>query len=224
MGLPRQAMLCLALMLLDHAAGSLILYVTFDDGTAADDSGNGFDGTLEGAPELTTGFMGSALSFDGTDDYVTFPSGVTADIQGSAARTVCLWVQRDTTTWQDGVFFAYGDDGTEYGSFTLRSNCCSQAVLVMREGNHNNDDVTIPSSAAFDDGEWHHICETYDGTDLVVYFDGSAIATKAYTLETQSTHSLVLGENIGGHGWKFKGAMDEVYAVSYTHLTLPTKA
>ena len=47
------------------------------------------------------------LYFDGTDDYVEFPSAVTADILGSAARTICLWAVIDSFSG-DGGLFDYG--------------------------------------------------------------------------------------------------------------------
>ncbi|KAH8088776.1 concanavalin A-like lectin/glucanase [Aureococcus anophagefferens] len=128
----------------------------FDDGEAEDDYGE-LDGTIEGAT-ATTGRDGSgALSFDGVDDYVEFPSAVTADILGNSDRTLCLWLQRDTTSWEDGTFFTYGDDGVAYGSFALRSNCCSENVLVERHGNDDNWDLSV---SGLDDGGWHHVCMT----------------------------------------------------------------
>ncbi|KAK7254255.1 hypothetical protein SO694_0000916 [Aureococcus anophagefferens] len=45
-----------------------------------------------------------ALSFDGTDDYVEFPSAVTADIQGQQRADVCLWA----------VINSFSSDGSEY--------------------------------------------------------------------------------------------------------------
>ncbi|KAH8053370.1 glutathione transferase [Aureococcus anophagefferens] len=164
---------------------TLVAY-SFDDGEAEDDYGE-LDGTIEGAT-ATTGRDGSgALSFDGVDDYVEFPSAVTADILGNSDRTLCLWLQRDTTSWEDGTFFTYGDDGVAYGSFALRSNCCSENVLVERHGNDDNWDLSV---SGLDDGGWHHVCMTYeDSVGTKVYFDASLVSTTAMTLDTQSTNA-----------------------------------
>ena len=103
---------------------TLELYVSFDGGAAADDSGNGYDGTMYGGAAATTGAFGSigALYFDGTDDYVEFPAGATADILGSSARTVCLWAKIDA--FDGGDIFGYGNNGDAYlgGEFGLRTH------------------------------------------------------------------------------------------------------
>ena len=86
------------------ASGSLIAHYSFDDGTAAEDSDSSLDGTISGAT-ATTGRDGSgALSFDGEDDYVEFPAEVTADILGSAARTLCLWALIDNFDAYTAIF------------------------------------------------------------------------------------------------------------------------
>ncbi|KAH8050192.1 hypothetical protein JL721_11453 [Aureococcus anophagefferens] len=188
---------------------TLVAYYSFDDGEAEDDYGE-LDGTIEGAT-ATTGRDGSgALSFDGVDDYVEFPSAVTADILGNSDRTLCLWLQRDTTSWEDGTFFTYGDDGVASGSFALRSNCCSENVLVEHHGNDDNWDLSV---SGLDDGGWHHVCMTYeDSVGTKVYFDASLVSTTAMTLDTQSTNALRVGAYFGG--WVFTGAIDEVYVYS----------
>ena len=59
------------LCLVSTASADLIGYWTFDEGSgnvAADSSGNGNDGTLEGGPNWVSGQLGSALEFEGSDD------------------------------------------------------------------------------------------------------------------------------------------------------------
>jgi hypothetical protein len=46
-----------------------------------DDSGNGFDGILNGATWVNDGVLGGVLEFDGICDYVDFP-----EIDSSAPR------------------------------------------------------------------------------------------------------------------------------------------
>ena len=89
-----------------HSHSTLVAHYSFDDGTAADDAvGDGsLDGTITGAT-MTTGLFGSgALAFDGSGNYVEFPTEVTADILGSSARTVCLWAVIDD--WDLGALFS----------------------------------------------------------------------------------------------------------------------
>src|SRR5690606_18773809 len=56
---------------LDIPTEGLVAYYSFDDGTATDNSGNGFDGTINGAT-VTEGISGSSLNFD-FGNIVTLP-------------------------------------------------------------------------------------------------------------------------------------------------------
>ena len=59
---------------------------------AADSSVSGNVGTLTNGPTWTTsGRVGGALSFDGTDDYVSVANEATYDITGSI--TVAAWIK-----------------------------------------------------------------------------------------------------------------------------------
>ncbi len=51
---------------------SLVAYYSFDDGTARDDSGNGYNGIIYGATS-TDGVRGKSLFFDGKNDYISLP-------------------------------------------------------------------------------------------------------------------------------------------------------
>jgi hypothetical protein len=50
----------------------LVAYYSFDDGTAMDNSGNGYSGTIQGA-SVTSGIREMALHYDGTNDIVDIP-------------------------------------------------------------------------------------------------------------------------------------------------------
>ena len=55
------------------AGSGLVAHYTFDDGTATDNSGNGNNGTVNGATYVD-GKAGQALSFDGDDGHVAINS------------------------------------------------------------------------------------------------------------------------------------------------------
>ena len=145
---------------------TLVARYSFDDGTAAEDGDSSLDGTINGAT-ATTGRDGSgALSFDGTDDYVEFPSAVTADIRGSNSRTICLWAVIDE--WDEGALFSHGSgaDGMEFGLMAKTSGTI-QAQL------HGGSYDTAVALSGSDDGDWHHYCLAYDGS-WTLYFDGAS--------------------------------------------------
>ena len=63
-----------------------------------------------------------------------------------------------------------------------------------------------------DDGDWHHYCHTYDGTDWLLYFDGTLAHAETVALNTASDNPLTLGRRYSG-SWTgyLSGSIDEVY-------------
>jgi alpha-L-rhamnosidase len=66
-----------------------------------------------------------------------------------------------------------------------------------------------PSEVA--DGKWHHVAMTYDGQELVCYFDGSRRNVRAIkgNLEYRGRESAYIGSN-SGNTEPFDGGIDEV--------------
>src|SRR5439155_9224553 len=57
----------------------LVGYWNFDDGTAADNSNNGNNGTLVNIPSATAGKIGTGLSFNGANAYVRAEDSASLD-------------------------------------------------------------------------------------------------------------------------------------------------
>ena len=68
--------------------GNLILHYTFDDGTATDVSGKGNSGTLGGGLTPVSGVIGQALSFNGSNGYISIPT----NLLGTGDVTVSAWI------------------------------------------------------------------------------------------------------------------------------------
>ena len=85
---------------------TLVAHYTFDDEEVADDQSDvyDYDGTVGGGTFEEGGDGSGALTFDGTDDYVSFPETLTTTLIGSAARTVADLRKR--THFQPPVYHA----------------------------------------------------------------------------------------------------------------------
>ena len=81
----------------------LVAYYPFD-GNAHDASGNGYNGTVYGNPQFIDGKTGSAMKFDGIDDYVSLPT-----LPGSPEATITGWMQ-----WHQ---FNYGSRFFDFGIY-----------------------------------------------------------------------------------------------------------
>jgi hypothetical protein len=103
---------------------SNLLHWSFDDGSgtnALDSSGAGNNGVLTGSPAwVTNGLLGGALSFADGDDSVRATNAASL-LDGLRAFSLSLWVKREGTNADQGIFTA-ADSGT---NVTL--SLCSKA-------------------------------------------------------------------------------------------------
>ncbi|KAH8056379.1 hypothetical protein JL722_7688 [Aureococcus anophagefferens] len=114
--------------------------------------------------------------------------------------------------FNDGGLFEYGSSAPDQ-AFAIRT-AGDSSVYVELYGSG-----AVPTSDATD-GDWHHYCLTYDGSDWAFYFDGSQAETGTHALDTGSDNALRLGQwNTARLGqWNtahyFDGSIDEVYVFS----------
>ncbi|MFC7535140.1 family 43 glycosylhydrolase [Actinoplanes sp. GCM10030250] len=148
---------------LDETAGAV----------AADSSGNGRDGAVQGTP----GWSGAqGLAFNGTSTYVKVPDNV---LSGLDEITVAFDVKIDPA--QATPYFLYGfgntDASTGYGNgylFATGNGLRNSVSLSNWTGEQN----TRPADGHnLGRGMWKHIAYTQTGTTGTLYEDGVAVAT-----------------------------------------------
>ena len=147
--------------------------------------------------ENTNNYPGTALNFDGTDDYVN--CGTDVQITGNNPRTIEAWAY--TESFNGGAIFQAGETGTDDKDFSLRTLSTINQWRVQLWGD-NNMDVTLDGSI----DSWHHYCLTYDGNTVKFYYDGKLSASKDVVLDTGS-HDVYFGRCGDDY---FDGKIDEV--------------
>jgi hypothetical protein len=156
----------------------LISWWRFDelDGDIAFNSLGKFDGVLNGDPQWQPddGVNGGALSFDGTDDYLSTPFvidpalnsfSVFAWIKGGAPGQVILSQSSGLPTEEGGANWLMADpaDGA------LRTNLREAEVFGR---NASPAGPPLISTTMITDGNWHRIGFIRDGADRILYVDG----------------------------------------------------
>ena len=153
---------------------NLVARFTFD-GNANDSSGNGYNGTINGAPTYVAGVDGQAINFNGTTDYVVVGS---VGISGTASRTISGWAKADTLTIPDwcNIFGFTGATAANDLSFDMNKRGGENQYCIHVYGWEQNI-LEI-------DLEWHHLAATYDGTTIVSYSDGYLVGSTDRELNT----------------------------------------
>ncbi|MDA3815764.1 MAG: LamG domain-containing protein, partial [Prolixibacteraceae bacterium] len=180
--------------------------------TAYDTSGYGNNGILTNGPTWDRGKYGSALNFDGSNDWINLNSPST--LEDLPQVTISAWIKpnsdvgariytTDTTSSGGYVFYTeangvltFGVDGT--GNMTHRSS---------------NDSLTI--------GEWQHISATWSGlmtaANSHVFINGIEVSYQS-TIDGSGTWSDAgYDKSIGGRvaDSYFNGLIDDVKVYNY---------
>lgn len=203
-------------LLTEPPASSLVGYWPLDDGTgntAADASGNGFDGTLINGPTWAAdGICGSALCFDATDDYVNLGPGFLDDGPFDEI-TVEAWIRSNgcPTDYPNPHSWAIAAE-TADGEFELgivSDDGVGRLLMYTSSG-----PINLFGTTPLKDGEWHQLRATFDSTVVELYVDGVVEASAAATgpLVVNGSRIAAIGAhytNNVGSGY-FCGCIDEV--------------
>ena len=112
----------------------LVAYYPFN-GNANDESGNGNDGTVNGATltEDRFGNTGSAYGFDGVDDYINKGNLNNIDVSGSV--TISVWIYKKSTAQKNivNISQSLGSSQPQFGMlYSL------EKIRVQTKDNNNN--------------------------------------------------------------------------------------
>lgn len=185
--------------LADNVDG-LVAYYPFD-GDAADASGNGHDGTINGAVS-TIGKCGGALSFDGVDDSVSVPDDDALDFTENSNYSIALWLKSFSNST---VYFIEKREGNNRYGIALRDD--SRLSAQVGDGTNVLEIVCEP----MDFLTWHYVAMTYTSDNtLKLYIDGIIMGTSTAPLLNgvdTGTAPLLIGAGVPG---TFLGIIDDV--------------
>ncbi len=136
------------------------------------------------------------MDLDGSDDYLRVLDG--SGLQVFNAFSFSIWFK-----WEGGVI----DDNVlsrKIGvNFYLRLQ--SSTILVFRH-DQIGDGASVGNFSSINDGNWHHLIVTWDGSDTSVWMDGIYSGGEGATGIMDLSGNLIAGEGggVGGNDWNGK--------------------
>jgi hypothetical protein len=158
----------------------LLAHLTFDEGggiTAADSSGNGRNGTLNGAT-WAVGHSGNAVSLNGSGAYVALPDDLLADVSDFTIASWVFW--NGSQTW--ARLFDFGTGFHRYMMFTprgqLRSGWAGMRFAMTANGPGDGPpEQIIDAPTELPSKRWVHVAVTLSGSTGTMYVDGMPVST-----------------------------------------------
>jgi len=177
---------------------------------AADDSANGYDGTLVNMDnsDWVPGNTGNGLDFDGVNDHVVVDGICAAIADGNV--TVSAWVNapalNPATQFMISINSSNGD-----GNKLLLGTPGNTATLSFAD----SEPVWHHTTATVIDNTWHHIAYVLeDSADTItVYVDGSEVLSFTSTVSVAASDILSFGQEYDAGmatGDFYNGLLDDV--------------
>jgi len=191
---------------------NLVAYYNFNEGsgsTANDASGNGNNGTINGATysAMTPFQSGYSLGFNGTSSNVNIGSGSDLNITGPI--TMSAWIKTSAFGGYYHIIGGYQPSSPYPGYGFLVGGIPGSTTdghLAYWSGANG---AWVEGHTAVNDGNWHFVAVTETGTSAQFYIDGVADGAAVTTSEPNSyTGSRTIGEGDAGYYWN--GSLDDV--------------
>lgn len=176
-------------------------------GTVADDStGRVQDGTVAGGATWGPGIVNGALTFDGVDDGVLV--GNSASLTGTTDFTLGAWVKVNPGATSSGCVLQQREGGSGInGEYMVVVNTNGTVNFFVYNGAYQ---FNITSTATINDGQWHYLTAIRSGTNGLLYFDGTQVASGSGTVKSLGAFAVAIGYDYRDNTARFKGSIDDV--------------
>jgi len=195
-----------------YITDSLVAYYPFN-GNAIDESGNGYDATVNGPVLVTDRFdsINSAYYFDGYNDFMKLPDGVR--FQPFTSSTICFWIKTPQTNRFDLFSQRTGNFNPSEHNFGITFNSPVYG-LQYTHPNYNYENTTINNAPinTLLDGEWHYFAfvKDVDNSLMIIYMDNIKIVEESILDVNYIVQGdLIIGTDINNN-IPFNGLLDDI--------------
>ena len=171
-----------------------------NSGSVAFDSESTNNGVITGA-QWVTGVSGSALEFNGSDDYVNIPNADNLNV--SQNITIMAWAKTDENRT---ARIAQKGDWDGHGIYQDKWNGWKCGIRLASNNSHSinwGDGIPVLN-------EWYHIALTYNGASLKLFVNGQLKNQKAVSGNLKiNSRVFSIGSDNGAQKF-FNGSIDDV--------------
>ena len=186
-------------------AAGLVLGFGFNEGvgtTVADVSGNSNTGAISGATRSTAGKFGNALSFNGSNSWITVNSSTSLNL--TTGMTLEAWVNPSAATGWRTVMLKEQGGNLIYALYSNTDTNRPSGHVFIAGDSETRGTVAVPVNT------WTHLAVTFNGSMLRLFVNGAEVSSKAVSGSIQvSTGALRIGGNAVWPEY-FSGLIDEV--------------
>ncbi len=149
-----------------------LVFYTFNQSSGngiLDESGNENNGTGNGNPSFVAGKIGNSINLDGSDDYVSLPTGVMSTLNNF---TIATWVNIDALEMWSRIF-DFGSGTTTNMFLTPQSGNGTFRYAITTGG--GSSEQQINGTSALPTNTWIHVAVTLSGNTGTLYVNGSQV-------------------------------------------------
>ena len=166
--------------------------------------------SLLSTPVLARADFGSALSFNGTNSYVSTPP---IDLSAGSGASFEAWIKPNdlTSTAYSEIIRQQADATNPDWILAFQGNGTLLSFGLKLNGNYSELHVPVnPSDYA--DGNWHHVAAVYDGANQILYRDGVQIGAtaRAGNVSFSGTINGIAASLKPSPGEFFNGTLDDI--------------
>jgi len=182
--------------------------------SVADDSGNSRTATAVNTEDgdWVSGKLNNCISLDGVDEYIN--CGNIAGFERTDSFSIEAWIN---TTDDSQNIVGKRNDGAPFRGYELQMLSGKIYFLLCNDSAGGNVLQVYTTTVTVNDGAWHHVVATYDGTSdaygINVYIDNSLVSLtvqlNALSATIQNSENFNIGARRGINKF-FNGLIDEV--------------